>query len=128
MVPRNSKSETSPVALVGGGSPWRPSPACGSPHTTPTRRTAECAHVAAAPPAMRARRERLRTGSFSSRSERLMTGYCRNWWFRLEREGLVPKRIKLGPKRVGWLESELQAWLQERAAARDGGGDADATA
>ena len=45
----------------------------------------------------------------------LITGYCRNWWWKFEQEGSVPKRIKLGPKRVGWLLSELQAWLRERA-------------
>ena len=55
----------------------------------------------------------------------LITGYSRGWWWKLEQEGMVPKRIKLGPKRVGWLLSELEQWLRERAAARDGG-DADA--
>jgi len=33
---------------------------------------------------------------------------------RLEKAGLFPRRIKLGPCRVGWLESEIEEWLQER--------------
>ena len=37
----------------------------------------------------------------------------------LEKAGLFPKRVQLGPGRVGWVESEVQAWLQERIRARD---------
>ena len=33
---------------------------------------------------------------------------------RLEKAGLFPKRLKLGPNRVGWLEEEVMAWIQER--------------
>lgn len=36
---------------------------------------------------------------------------------RLEAKGLFPKRVRLGngPRcRVGWLESEVQDWLQKR--------------
>ena len=36
---------------------------------------------------------------------------------RLEAKGLFPKRVRLGngPRsRVGWVESEVQAWLQKR--------------
>jgi prophage regulatory protein len=29
-----------------------------------------------------------------------------------------PKPIKLGPKAVGWLESEIDAWLESRMASR----------
>ena len=38
---------------------------------------------------------------------------------RLERRGLFPKRVRLGPNRVGWLLSEIQAWIEGRKAARD---------
>ena len=31
-----------------------------------------------------------------------------------------PKPIKLGPRAVGWLKSEIDAWLESRIAARDG--------
>jgi predicted DNA-binding transcriptional regulator AlpA len=54
-----------------------------------------------------------------------LTGFSRNWWWVKEQKGEVPKRIKLSERRVGWLLSELENWVRERAAARDtGGGDA----
>lgn len=37
---------------------------------------------------------------------------------RLERAGQFPKRVKLGTNRVGWVEQEVDAWLQERISAR----------
>ncbi|MGN6479481.1 helix-turn-helix transcriptional regulator [Luteibacter sp.] len=38
---------------------------------------------------------------------------------RLEREGKFPRRFKLGGRVNAWLESELAAWIKERAASRD---------
>ncbi len=38
---------------------------------------------------------------------------------RLEAAGQFPKRVQLGVNRVGWVEAEVQAWLQERIDARD---------
>ena len=38
---------------------------------------------------------------------------------RLEKAGKFPKRIRLGPCRVGWLEDEVLAWVQERVQQRD---------
>lgn len=37
---------------------------------------------------------------------------------RLERAGHFPKRVRLGPCRVGWVESEVQDWLAARLAER----------
>jgi len=37
---------------------------------------------------------------------------------RLEKAGKFPKRIQLGPNRVGWVESEVLEWLEIRLAAR----------
>ena len=40
---------------------------------------------------------------------------------RLEAEGSFPKRVKLSKHRtgrVGWIEEEVQAWLQARIEAR----------
>jgi len=34
--------------------------------------------------------------------------------------GKFPKPIKLGPKSVGWLESELDQWIAARVSERDG--------
>lgn len=33
---------------------------------------------------------------------------------RLEKSGKFPKRVKLGPNRVGWVEAEIKDWLQQR--------------
>ena len=46
------------------------------------------------------------------------TGLSRATRWRMERAGKFPKRVKLGPNSVGWLESELEAWLSAKADAR----------
>ena len=38
---------------------------------------------------------------------------------RLEAAGKFPKRVQLGPCRVGWVEQEVLEWMHERVAARD---------
>lgn len=38
---------------------------------------------------------------------------------RLEAAGLFPKRVQIGPCRVGWVEEEVLDWLQERIKRRD---------
>ncbi|MEJ8562363.1 AlpA family phage regulatory protein [Yoonia sp. GPGPB17] len=38
---------------------------------------------------------------------------------RLEKAGQFPKRVPLGPNRVGWVESEVQDWIQKRLAQRE---------
>jgi prophage regulatory protein len=40
---------------------------------------------------------------------------------RLEKAGLFPKRVPLGPGRVGWVESEVMGWLEQRIRTRDDG-------
>ena len=52
--------------------------------------------------------------------ERLrITGVPRGTWGRLEKEDKAPKRVPLTDGgTIGWLKSELQAWVQERAARR----------
>ncbi len=37
---------------------------------------------------------------------------------RLEKVGMFPKRVQLGPNRVGWVESEVADWLENRLANR----------
>lgn len=38
--------------------------------------------------------------------------------WRMEKDGTFPKRLRLGGNSCGWLETEVIAWLSERAAAR----------
>ena len=38
---------------------------------------------------------------------------------RLEKAGQFPKRVPLGPNRVGWVEEEILEWLEERIRRRE---------
>jgi prophage regulatory protein len=38
---------------------------------------------------------------------------------RLEKAGKFPKRVQLGPNRVGWVEGEVLDWLQGRLDSRE---------
>lgn len=49
---------------------------------------------------------------------RRITGLSRVQWWRLEREGLAPRRIRLGANSVGWIRAELTAWVRSRMAQR----------
>lgn len=46
-------------------------------------------------------------------------GYSPMHLWRLEKAGRFPRRIKLGPNSVGWLESEIEDWIAARVAERD---------
>ena len=35
-------------------------------------------------------------------------------------EGTFPRPVKIGPNAVAWPESEIDAWISERIAERDG--------
>ena len=37
---------------------------------------------------------------------------------RLEAVGKFPKRVQLGPGRVGWVEEEIEEWMRELIAKR----------
>ena len=34
--------------------------------------------------------------------------------WRLEKAGTFPRKVQLGPNRVGWVEAEVEAWLRKR--------------
>ena len=38
---------------------------------------------------------------------------------RLEKAGKFPKRVQLGPNRVGWVEEEVLDWLRLRLESRE---------
>lgn len=46
-------------------------------------------------------------------------GYSLMHLYRLEKLGLFPGRIRLGPNSVGWIEGEVDAWIKERIRQRD---------
>jgi prophage regulatory protein len=41
-------------------------------------------------------------------------GICRTTIWKLEKNGLFPKRRMITPKNVVWDESEIDAWIQSR--------------
>jgi len=49
------------------------------------------------------------------------TGLSRTSMYRLAQEGQFPRPLKLGPRASGWLESEVSAWMDRKAAERDAG-------
>ena len=55
----------------------------------------------------------------SKKQLRELVLYCPQHIDRLEKAGKFPKRIRLGPNRVGWIESEIYDWLKKRIAKRD---------
>lgn len=44
-----------------------------------------------------------------------LTGLTDKWFYKLIQDGKFPKPIKLG-RSSRWLESEVEAWLQQRIA------------
>jgi len=47
-----------------------------------------------------------------------MIPYTRQHVLRLEKAGKFPRRIQLGPRRVGWLYTEIEAWIAALAEGR----------
>ncbi len=55
---------------------------------------------------------------FAAAERRKLVPYSDMQIWRFERDGKFPKRIKLGANRVGWLLSEVEDWIAEKAAER----------
>ena len=55
------------------------------------------------------------------------TGLSRSTIRRWVARGLFPQPIKLGENVVGWIEAEIDAWIRERIADTQGGGETVAT-
>jgi prophage regulatory protein len=55
----------------------------------------------------------------TKRDLRRIIPYTPQHILRLEKQGKFPRRIQVGPNRVAWLESEVDAWVAERVAERD---------
>jgi len=54
----------------------------------------------------------------TSKERREMVPYSDMQIWRMERNGTFPKRIQLGPKRVGWSQNEIMDRMEERKAER----------
>lgn len=48
-----------------------------------------------------------------------LTGLSATTLWRFRKSGQFPKAIKLGEKSIGWLASEVDAWLESRLAERE---------
>jgi prophage regulatory protein len=46
-------------------------------------------------------------------------GLSRDWIYAAMARGEFPRQVKLGPRLVGWLEVEVDAWIAARAAKRE---------
>ena len=42
------------------------------------------------------------------------TGLSRTTIYQMIQDGRFPKQVRLGPKSVGWFESDVEAWLDSR--------------
>ncbi len=50
-----------------------------------------------------------------------VTGLPRATIYEMAGKGQFPKQVRLSPRAVGWLESEIMDWQHARIAERDGG-------
>ena len=48
-----------------------------------------------------------------------LTGYRRSAIYEKMAAGTFPKPVKLGPRAIAWLSSEVESWMEERIAERD---------
>lgn len=55
-----------------------------------------------------------------------MTAMSRSNVYKMMNEGRFPQSVSLGARAVAWVESEVQDWILERIAQRDGGGETQA--
>lgn len=55
----------------------------------------------------------------SKRQLKEMVLYSPQHIARLEKAGTFPRRVQIGPNRVGWVEAEVLDWLQTKLNVRD---------
>jgi len=49
----------------------------------------------------------------------LLTGLARSTVYKFIKAQGFPKQVSLGGRSVGWIESEIEAWIVEKIEARD---------
>jgi prophage regulatory protein len=52
-----------------------------------------------------------------------ITGLSRTTLWRLERQGRFPKRLRLASNSVGWLDADIQRWIESRPRGTGSGTD-----
>lgn len=62
---------------------------------------------------------RRQDGIAREAERREMTGVPLSTWHVMQNQGKAPKPVRLGLRSVGWLRSELLAWVEDRVAERD---------
>ena len=53
------------------------------------------------------------------------TGVPTSTWYELQDAGKAPKPVKIGPKAVAWLESEIELWQARLIDQRDNAAEGD---
>lgn len=48
-----------------------------------------------------------------------LTGLARSTVYKFIKDQSFPRQVSLGGRSVGWVESEIQAWIAEKIADRD---------
>ncbi|MFB5173298.1 AlpA family transcriptional regulator [Erwinia amylovora] len=48
------------------------------------------------------------------------TGYSKAWLYRLISQNRFPLPVKIGSRSIAFVESEIDAWINQRIAERDG--------
>jgi prophage regulatory protein len=47
------------------------------------------------------------------------TGQAQSTWYQGVKDGTCPKPVPLGKYAVGWIEDEIDEWIEKRVEARD---------
>lgn len=50
----------------------------------------------------------------------LLTGLAKSTVYKFIKDQSFPKQVSLGSRSVGWVESEIQAWIVDKIEAREG--------
>jgi prophage regulatory protein len=69
---------------------------------------------------MAKRRLQRRLLSYAVLKSEKGVSYSKQHLKRLEEAGAFPRRVPIGENRYAWIESEVDGWLEQKIAARDG--------
>ena len=67
-----------------------------------------------------ARRNRQRVLSYSDLQTEKGVRFSRQWIRKLVKQGKFPKPVKIGEASIGFIETEVDAWIEGLIAQRDG--------